>query len=161
MTPRDLQPSGHHYHCLPQVYGIPSLPFTSFGHRNQLESCQDSAAPTHTVCDRTRHVKVMGCAQQLTSRCSRPIYRPLRRTHHRRPCSSVVVYGSTYRTFHHVLYLFDEVCPQTIQYLPGVHLSLSCAATRLARYSILSPSHSLQPCDFDLDCDLAIMTVTL
>ena len=103
----------------------------------------------------------MGCAQQLTSQCSRPTYRPLQRTHCRRPCSSVVVYGSTYRTFNHVLYLFDEVRPRTIQYSPGVHLSLACAATRLARYSILPSSHSLRPCDFDLDCDLAIMTATL
>ena len=71
------------------------------------------------------------------------------------------MYSSTYQTFHHVLYLFDEVRPRTIQYSPGVHLSLVCAATRLARYSILPSSHSLRPCDFDHDCDLAITTATL
>ena len=114
-----------------------------------------------TACDRARHVEAAGCAQQLTSRCLCPTYRPLRRTRRGRSCSGVVVYGSTYRTFHHVLYLFDEVRPRTIQYSPGVHLSLVCVATRLARYSILPSSHSLRPCDFDLNCDLAITTVTL
>ena len=162
MTPRDLQPSGHHYHCLPQVYSIPSPPFASFGYRNQSESRQDSAAPTRTACDRAQHIKVVGCAQQLTSRCSHLTYQPLRWTHCRSPRSSVVMYGSTYRTSHHVLYLFDEVHPRTIQYSPSVHLSLSCAAMRLAQYSILPSSHSLRPCDFDHNCDLAIITtVTL
>ena len=160
-TPRDLQPSSHYYHHLPQVYSIPSPPFTSFGHHDQSESCQDSAAPMCTVCDHAQHVEVAGCVQQLTLQCFCLTYWPLWWTHHRRPCSSVVVYSSTYQTFYHVLYLFNEACPQTIQYLPSVYLSLACAVTWLAWYSIPPSSHSLWPCNFILNCNIVIMTVTL
>ena len=70
------------------------------------------------------------------------------------------MYSSTYQTFHHVPYLFNKVHPQTIQYLPGVHLLLACAAMQLVQYSI-PPSYSLQPCNFDLDCNIVITTVTM
>ena len=92
--------------------------------------------------------------------CSHLTYWPLWWTHCRKPCSSVVMYGSTYQTFHHVLYLFNKVYPWTIQYSPSVHLSLACAMTWLAQYSI-PPSHFLQPCNFDLNCNIAITTATL
>ena len=93
--------------------------------------------------------------------CSHPTYWPLWWTYCRRPCSSVVMYSSTYWTFHHVLYLFDEVYPQTIKYSPGVHLSLACVAMQLVQHSIPPFSHSLWPCNFVLNCDIAIMTATL